>query len=360
MRASCSPVGIALLASAWACAASSSEPAWRKQVDAAAKPLIDRGAAAGLAIGLVDRDRTWTFGYGRAADGADKPPDERTIFEIGSVTKVFTAVALAQMVQEKQVTLDDPVGKYLPESVKVAEHDGRQITLEHLATHTSGLPRLPANLLPQIALNPGNPYAKYTVEQLYAAAGGASLASPPGSRFAYSNFGAGLLGHALARRAGMTYEELVREKICQPLGMTETWIVLPPECRGRFAQGHTASGKAATPWEIVTLAGAGGLRSTVHDMLLFVAANLGLRKTPLDAALEMTHVPRHETDTAAHRIALGWHLRTKEGILWHNGETGGFHSFVGIRTDRQTGVVVLSNTACKSVDELGFELLKLL
>jgi CubicO group peptidase (beta-lactamase class C family) len=252
------------------------------------------------------------------------------------------------------------VRKYLPSGVNVAQRDGRVITLEHLATHTSGLPRLPANLLPQIAESPGNPYAKYTVEQLCEAIGSASLATTPGTHYAYSNFGFGLLGHVLALRANMSYEDLIVKKICEPLGMHETRITIAPGDRVRFAQGHTAAGKPASPWDLGTVAGGGGLRSTVGDMLRFLSAQLEPRRTPLTAALEMTHVPRHDIDGPRQQIALGWHRKTTSGVFWHNGETGGYHSFIALQKDSKIGVVILSNTASGAVDELGWKLIDLL
>ncbi len=332
----------------------------KPKVDALVQPLLESETAVGLAIGLVDGGKTHTFGYGKVSAASGKTPDERTVFEIGSVTKTFTSLALADMVRRKLVALDDPVGKWLPPSVKMPQRGDRPITLADLATHTSGLPRLPRNLIPQITRNPDNPYAAYTVQQLYEALPTCPLENAPGARYAYSNLGAGLLGHVLARRDGVGYEELIKTRICRPLGMEETQIALSGPLEARFAQGHNIDGIPVAAWDIPTLAGAGALRSTVHDMLLWVSANLGLRPSPLAEAIETTHVPRHDASFAPQRIALGWHFNPKIAVHWHNGQTGGFHSYVAFHKERKIGVVVLSNTATGTVDRLGDQILVLL
>jgi len=332
----------------------------KPQVDRLVQPLVDSGTVVGLVVGLNRQGETAAWGYGKAACNADRAPDGRTLFEIGSVTKVFTALALADMVDKKEVRLEDPVAALLPESVKVPMRDDRPVRLVDLATHTSGLARVPPNLLPQIAKNPDNPFAAYTIEQLHEALSSGSLATTPGARYAYSNWGMGLLGHALARRAGTTYEELIDQRICKPLGLTDTRITLSEPLRERFAQGHDVDGRPLSAWDFPTLPGAGALRSTADDLLRLVSANLGLDPCPLAPAIELSHQPRHEFAKDAEGIALGWHLHVKEQIYWHNGQTGGFHSFVGFQKANKTGVVVLSNTAGGITDQLALQLLKLL
>jgi CubicO group peptidase (beta-lactamase class C family) len=157
----------------------------------------------------------------------------------------------------------------------------------------------------------------------------------------------------------MSYEELIQRRICTPLGMTETRVALPDALKSRLAEGHDIDGNPLPPWDIITLAGCGGLRSNVRDLVRFVQANLGLAKSPLAEAMETTHKPRLDIgpDQA---ICLGWHLRKAEGILWHNGQTGGYHSFVGLRKSPSIGVVVLGNSAGGTVDAIGYRLLDLL
>ena len=215
-----------------------------------------------------------------------------TIFEIGSATKVFTSLLLADMVQRGEVALNDPVAKFLPAGVSVPERNGRQITLVDLATHTSGLPRLPANLNPK---DPNNPYADYTPEQLYQFLSSYQLPRDIGAQYEYSNLGGGLLGFALARRAGMSYEALVKSRICDPLGMKDTGITLTPEMKARFAVGHDQGLARVENWDLPTLAGAGALRSTANDLLAFVSANIGLTKFAAGA-----RHGRHAQSAAAH------------------------------------------------------------
>ena len=189
--------------------------------------LVDRidkdRQSVGIVIGVIEPAGRRVVAYGNLDEGDKRPLDGDTIFEIGSVTKVFTSLLLADMVQRGEVALTDPVARYLPSQVKMPERGGRQITLQDLATHTSGLPRLPSNLNPK---DPANPYADYSVDQLYQFLSGYQLTRDIGSQSEYSNLGGGLLGHVLARRAGMDYEALVKSRICEPLGMKSTGITL--------------------------------------------------------------------------------------------------------------------------------------
>lgn len=310
--------------------------------------------SVGIAVGLIDEQGSLVVGYGKLSKTDDREPDGKTVFEIGSISKVFTATLLAEMVWRKEVGLDDPVQKFLPESVRVPVRDGTVMTLYHLATHTSGLPRMPDNFAPA---DPRNPYADYTVEQMYEFLSRVALTGKPGARAAYSNYGVGFLGHILALHAGSDYETLVRQRITGPLKMTDTVITLTPELEKRLAQGYDASLEPVPNWDIPTLAGAGALRSTVDDMLLFLAANLGLTESPLFEAMEDCQLPREELGPEMH-IGLGWILRQGHGrtIHWHNGGTGGYHSFVGFDKERKKGVVVLSNST-NDIDDIGFHLL---
>jgi len=209
--------------------------------------------SVGIVVGVIDSTGRRTVSYGKFDTDDKRAVDADTIFEIGSVTKAFTSLLLADMVQRGEVALTDPVAKYLPAAVKMPERNGRQITLEDLATHTSGLPRLPSNLHPK---DSANPYADYSVEQLYEFLSGYHLTRDIGSQYEYSNLGGGLLGHVLARRAGMDYEKLVRSRICEPLGMRSTGNTLSDEMKTRFAVGHDADMQRVSHWDLPTLAGA--------------------------------------------------------------------------------------------------------
>jgi len=270
---------------------------------------------------------------------------------------VFTALLLANMAERGEVALRDPVVKYLPPGTKMPERNGRSITPVDLATHTSGLPRLPTNMSPK---DPNNPYADYSVKQLYEFLSTYQLSRDIGSQYEYSNLGGGLLGHALALRAGMSYEDLVESRICAPLGMNSTRITLTPEMKGRLAGGHNAALETVENWDLPTLAGAGALRSTANDLLTFVAANLGYTKSPLASAMAAMLKERRPTGQPGLEVALGWHIFTTGGkeIIWHNGGTGGYRSFMGLDPKARVGVVVLSNAeTAAGVDDIGRHLL---
>jgi D-alanyl-D-alanine-carboxypeptidase/D-alanyl-D-alanine-endopeptidase len=206
-----------------------------------------------------------------------------------------------------------------------------------------------------------NPYADYTVEQLYAFLSNHDLRRDIGKAYEYSNLGAGLLGHALARRAGMDYEALVRERITGPLGMDSTVVSLTPELSARMAQGHDDQLKPTSNWDIPTLAGAGALRSTANDLLNLLAAELGFLETPLAPAMRAQYAAAHETDIPNTKIALGWHITTVRDreIVWHNGGSGGFRCFLGFDRAEGLGAVVLTNLAnMAGADDVGFHLLR--
>ncbi|MEA2416980.1 MAG: hypothetical protein QOI58_3637 [Thermoanaerobaculia bacterium] len=312
--------------------------------------------SVGIVVGVIDPTGRRVVAYGKTAkDG--KPVDANTVFEIGSVTKVFTSLLLADMVQRGEVALTDPVSKYLPPNVKMPDRGGKKITLVDLATQTSGLPYMPSNLNPK---DPANPFADYTVAQLYEFLATVQLTRDVGSTYEYSNLGGGLLGHVLARRAGMDYETLVRTRILEPLAMKSTAITLSNAMKDRLAIGHDAALQPVSNWDLPALAGAGALRSNTNDLLTFLAANIGIEKSPLASSMAAMLATRRPTGTPNLEIALGWHIWTRDGheIIWHNGGTGGYRTWIGFELKSRTGVVVLSNTSTTAgPDDIGLHLL---
>ncbi|HEY0759602.1 MAG TPA: serine hydrolase [Acidisarcina sp.] len=312
--------------------------------------------SVGIAVGLIDKLSARVITSGSAED-AGRPVTGHTEFEIGSVTKIFTSIILADMVQKGEVRLSDPVAQYLPPEVRMPERNGKKITLLDLATHTSGLPRMPSNFAPKDALNP---YADYTAKSMFQFLSGYQLTRDPGEQYEYSNLGVGLLGFALARRAGTDYETLVFSRVCEPLGMSDTRIKLTSEMKAREATGHDSAMKPTSYWDIPTLAAAGALHSTVQDMLKLLSAELGFTKTPLAAAMASMVKDSRPTGAPDARIAIGWQLSTRDGqaIFWHNGSTGGFRSYLGFDPAYGIGVVAFSNANTNTgVDDLGFHLL---
>ena len=308
----------------------------------------------GVTIGVVQHGVRRIFSYGTVK------PD--SVFEIGSITKTFTGLLLAQSVQQKKARLDEPVRALLPAGTVAAPASGSEITLLDLSAQRSGLPRMPDNFHPA---DQTNPYADYDKKALYAFIATHGVAMPAKLEFGYSNVGVGLLGQALAERAGTTYEALLRKEITGPLGMRDTAIALTAPMRARFAVGHDAEHKPAHAWDLDALAGAGGIRSTAADMLTYLEAQLhpdhlarAVSATPegktLAAALAASHVVQGEAMPGMH-IALNWFRVDESGSFWHNGGTGGYTAFALFNPDGDFALVVLCAFAGNRpfMDELG-------
>jgi D-alanyl-D-alanine-carboxypeptidase/D-alanyl-D-alanine-endopeptidase len=313
--------------------------------------------SVGIVVGVIDAKGRRIVAYGSLEKGDKRPLDGDTLFEIGSITKVFTSLLLADMAQRGEVRLDDPIAKYLPASAKVPERGGRQISLVDLATHTSGLPRMPANFRPK---DPANPYADYTEEQLYSFLSSHELIRDIGLKFEYSNLGFGLLGLGLAHHAGTDYETLVETRICEPLGMKSTRITLSPDMERRLAAGHSADLVTVSGWDIPTLAGAGALRSSANDLLIFLAATMGYTHTTLAPAMKAMLSITRPTGQPFVDTGLGWTVDTRGGnkIISKNGGTGGYRTFIGYAPRSGVGIVALSNSeTAAGVDDVGLHLL---
>jgi len=341
-------VWIALgLSFATACAASDAT-LLPPRIDAAARQYVDAGEYPVLVIGVVDGDRSAIYAYGKLDGG--RTPDGDTAFEIGSVTKTFTATLLAQQVTEGKLQLDTPVASLLP-GFTIPSLDGKNITVGNLATQHSGLPRLPGNLGSTEAKDP---YAEYSVDKLKAFLASYTLTRDPGSRYEYSNLGVGLLGYALGVHAGTDYEHVLQRQILEPLGMAHSTTVQDDAVRARLASGHDSAGEPASNWHLATLAGAGGIVSTADDMLRYLKANMGVSKTALYPAMQLAQTPRADGPRPADRIGLVWMIDRVGGadLIEHSGMTGGYASYVGFTADRKHGVVVLTNKSA-TVDNLG-------
>jgi serine-type D-Ala-D-Ala carboxypeptidase/endopeptidase len=309
-------------------------------------PALDHGALAkatggGIVIGVYDHGQTKVFAYGAAQ------PD--SIFEIGSITKTFTGLILAQMVEQKKVSLDDPVRTLLPAGT-VAKPDGAEITLVDLATQHSGLPRMPDNFHPG---DPSNPYVDYHAAQMFEYIAKHGVARPANAVFLYSNLGVGLLGQALALRAGVPYAELVKTEVTAPLHMDDTAVTIPMTQQKRLVQGHDAAGHRQGRWDLDAFAGAGALVSTGADMLKYLEANLHPEKigagaaanspsATLSAALAIDHQLRAPVSGPA-KIALAWVYNEDTHTFFHDGGTGGYTSFAAFMPNDDRAIVVLYN-----------------
>ena len=302
--------------------------------------------SVGIVVGVIEPAGRRVVTYGKLAADDPRALDGDTVFEIGSITKVFTSLVLADMVEHHEVELTDPAATYLPSEVQLPQRNGQAITLQDLATHRSGLPRMPSNVDP---VDPSNPYADYPLQRLYAFLSSYRLPRNIDSRFEYSNLGGALLGHVLERRAGLDYETLVETRVTKPLHMTNTRVALTAEMKSHLAVGH-AYGLEPTPnWDLGALVAAGGLHSTANDLLTFLSAHLGYSESPLAKAMaSMVDVP------------LAWFVESPGGrrIVFHDGSTGGYRCFLGYDPQARTGVVVLSNSGTgASIDDIALHVL---
>jgi CubicO group peptidase (beta-lactamase class C family) len=281
---------------------------------------IEEGRATGIVLGVLEAEGTTRIVWSGEAGPEAKPLGTRSVFEIGSITKVFTGILLADMVAKGEVAYSDPVSKYLPDSATMPTRDGQEITLfEFLSDH--------------------------------------ELERDIGASYEYSNIGVGLLGYVLAGVAGGSYEEVIRERILMPLGMSMSGITLEGELAEWMANGHDQQGNIVPLWDIPTLAGAGAIRSDVGDMLTFLAANTGEPQSDLEKAMRESHTLREEISEQM-GVGLNWHIRKvgEESVVWHNGGTAGFRTFAGFDPRTGVGAVVLTNSG-HGADDIGFHLI---
>ncbi len=310
-------------------------------------------AGQGLVVGVIEPGGRRIVAGG-PAEGESFDGD--TLFEIGSISKVFTALILADMANKGEVSLDDPAEKYLPAGARMPER-GRKITLRDLSTHMSGLPRLPDNM-PYGDIE--DPYADYTEALMLQFLGRYELPRAVGEQWEYSNFGVGLLGYLLGRAAGSDYATLLRERITGPLGMDDTAIALSADQQARFAPGHDIFVRPAKPWRLPFQEGAGAIRSTANDMLKLAAAVLD-RDSPIARAVEVTLAERHDTGQPGAEQALGWqvvHPEPGRDVVFHNGGTGGYRSALAIEPATGRTVVALANSGAEpATTDLAFHVL---
>ena len=306
----------------------------------------DRTGAC-MAVAVVEKDRVArVYQCADAREAGRIGPD--AAFEIGSVSKTMTATLLAQLIAQGKGSLDDTLASWLPQGTRVPDYQGQPILLRHVVTHTSGLPALPSRLG---ATSMDDPYAKLDEAALLASLADAKLAAAPGAKFEYSNFASMLLSYAVARRAGTDFESLARRELFAPLGMDHAYINQRPG-GVRAATGHTPNAQAAPAWNFATnLAGVGGVRATLDDMVRYVQGGLGMVDVPIRASLEATHAAVSEQPP----MGMNWmRVPVKDRtVLMHEGGTGGFSAFVSLDPGQQRGVVILSDTAWHSIGSLG-------
>ncbi|MCG8460482.1 MAG: beta-lactamase family protein [Holophagales bacterium] len=329
----------------------SAKPGLPEEVARQAELRIEMGFHLGTVIGVLDREGARYFGFGRISPTDAALPDEHSIFEIGSITKTFTATLLADLDLRGEMDLESPVSRYLPGFRRVLARGG-PITLETLATHTAGLPREPPDMDPDA----DDRYATYTAEKLDALLAGGTLEAEVGT-YHYSNLGVLVLERAVEAGMGVEYEALIRDRISGGLGMVDTYFVVPDEKRARLVTGFR-NGRPTAALDLGRFPSMGGLRSTAADMLTYLGAQVGLERSPLAGAMAATQRLRYSD--AERAVGLGWNLleRKESGktLHFHKGGTNGFVSFAGFDVENRKAVVVLVNGR-QWFSDLGFHLL---
>ncbi|MHA7057434.1 serine hydrolase domain-containing protein [Aquimarina sp. M1] len=315
-----------------------------------------------VSIALIDQKSSEFFGIVRKEDSLQIKMNQNAIYEIGSITKVFTATLLAKLVMEKEVSLDDSVISLLPFTLENPTEDQKHITLKMLTNHTSGLPRIPQNIIPLITSNQGDPYRNYDTDKLYEyLKTDFKTESTPGEKSTYSNLGAGLLGHLLTLKTNKTYEELLQEKIFNPLDMNSSTTDLEKILATSIIKGLDPKGHEVSNWNFDVLAGAGAIKSNIVDLEKFVRKQMSN-----DPVYELTQKQTHTLNKQV-SLGLGWHIVHKDDqtILFHNGGTGGYTSSLVINKNAQKAVIILTNISAfhpkkHAIDALSFKMLSLI
>lgn len=325
--------------------------AYGQTVEEKIKQRIEYQETPGIVVGIYESGKITYHAFGVADIQKNEPVSSKTLFEIGSITKVFTTSLAALLSIENKISFSDKAQKYLPSKAVLPEKDGKAITIEHLATAHSGLPRMPKNFTPA---DIANPYIDYREDALIVFLNNVELARDPGSDYEYSNLGMGLLGYILTQVEEKPYPKLVTDRITKPLDMKNTFVSGMRNDKP-LAIGYSDKNlvKAWTWDNESVLTGAGGLISNAEDMMKFLVAQLTTNNSQFSQAFTITHKAR--ADAGKMKIGYGWHIRD-ENIVWHNGGTGGFRSFAGFDKTKNKAVVVLTNSTT-GADDLGFHLL---
>ncbi len=332
----------------------------RIAIAALVKPFIDAQVANSIVVGLYDSGKVEIYGFGTGPGG--KPPTGHSLYEIGSLSKIYTSLLLADEVQRHEVELDTPLSELLPPGVTAPTKDKAEITLRELALHASGLPKMPPSRAE--AEHAPDPYVGYDDDALYQDLVHTELADAPGTKITYSDYGVGVLGFALARKVGTSYADALTTRVLAPLGLHDTFVHVPEPARARVVPGTNDDLQPAPAWTWGPLAGAGGVISCVHDQLALIAAEMdaasdspalgplakaSARDQPLSSVLKLTQEPQLKNPGA--NEGFGWEIDAN-GRYWHNGNTGGYHSFIGFDPKTRRGVVIMASSAVTIVDRL--------
>ena len=324
-------------------------------VEKAAGPLVEKRVADGLSVGYIEGEHYGIVHLGTANQAKEKA-NNLTVYELGSISKLFTSLLLADAVVRGEIELNAVADVANPAEIRFPSRDGTSIKWIDLSTHRSGLPRLPSNL-PLTDLT--NPYRDYDSKKAAAFLSQYELPHKPGDSQEYSNFGVSVLGYLVAQKAGKSYQQLLRERIAQPLRMTDCTVSLNSDQTKRLATPHDKFGSATPPWTFADLPGAGGINATMRDMMRFAKAQLNPPSDKLGEAIELAWKQQRDADASGSAMGLGWLIWADGQTRWHNGQTGGSHTALFINREFKCAVVVLCNTAVTNeVDLLAMQLIQ--
>ncbi len=303
-------------------------------VDQLVSDYKDRINTVGLTIGILHNDSVFVYGYGETKAGNGVTPDGHTFFEMGSLTKIFTAIATQRFLDDRGLSANAFVNDFLPADIPSLEKEGKKVTLLHLITHTSGLPYMPDNMGPNLVLNIDKAWREYDTLKLYKCLRGVALEFTPESKWKYSNLAVGTLGTILERNEGKSYGQIIQDEIAGPLGLTETKATLSSAEMTRMADGHKGGKKVDFWTDLNAMNGAGVLRSTILDLLEFGRINLDPPATPLGQSMLTCQQPTLARQAVVQdtliQMGQGWLIQTTAAIqqpfLYHNGGTGGFQT----------------------------------
>lgn len=346
---------LALMISATSLTTASAQNLSDELVTKAASPLIENKIVDGLSIGYIEGDHYGIVHLG-SSNNTGKKADNLTLYEIGSVSKVFTSLLLADAVVRKEIELNAPADVANAAGIRLPSRDGRSITWLDLSTHRSGLPKLPGNLEVTTLTNP---YRLYDSKKAAAALKSYELTRRPGEAWEYSNFGVSVLGYLVAENAGQSYQQLLRDRIAKPLGMADCTVSLTSDQKKRFAWPHDKVGSTTLAWTFADLPGAGEVHATMRDMMRFAKAQLTPPPGVLGEAIELAWQQHQAADASGPAMGLGWIIFGDGVTRWHNGQTGGSHSAIFINRGLKSAVIVLCNTGTDAVDQLAVQLMQL-
>lgn len=325
------------------------------KITALVQPYLTHRKVHAVSVGVISDGHVWKKSFGTLTADSPDVPDEKTLYEIGSISKVFTSLLLAAAVESGRLKLDDPISSVMTELREKNPTVGNAITFRHLSHHVSGLPVIPANFAPADSTNP---FARYDRRLLTEYLVSVKPARKPAVAYEYSNLGAGLLGDLLSRQAGVSYETLLKQQVTVPLKMPDTGITLSREQLDRFAPPYNAALLPEKAWDFDALAGCGAIRSTVDDMLLFAEACLHPPEGQLGQAINLAWNAEKTTTDGHMTMGLGWMIAADGSTRWHNGQTGGYQSMMLVNRDRQCATILLCNTAGSQTDALAEQIIQ--